>query len=85
MTEPRKVGRRLPSNRALHKRLLAEMRHKQECNNDPFAKDVCEGIYGDRVDSNLGLVEALRAVYALVGQDKQVRKIIEDAIEEHGI
>lgn len=33
----------------------------------------------------LGLVEALRAVYALVGQNKQVRKIIEDAIEEHGI
>jgi len=77
---------RLPSNAALLKRLLAEMKHKQECNDDPeYTKAVCEGTYGDRVESNLGLVEALRAVYALVGQNRQVRKIIEDAIEEHGI
>lgn len=79
------MSKKLPSNRALLLRLLAEMKHKQECLDDKYAKDVCDGIYGDRVDSNLGLVEALRAVYALVGQNKQVRKIIEDAIQEHGI
>lgn len=75
------------SNRELHKRLLSELKklHDKECRGDKYAASVCEGIYCDRVDSNLALTEALRAVYALVGQNKQVRKIIEEAIEEHGI
>lgn len=74
-----------PTNTELLNRLLTEMKHKKECNIDSFTKDVCEGIYIDRVNSNLGLTEALRAVYALVGQDKQIKKIIENAINEHGI
>lgn len=59
--------------------------HVGECSTDEFARQVCEGIYKDRCDNNLALCEALRAVYALSGEDKQIKKIVHDAIREHGI
>ena len=52
---------------------------------DKSSADVCEGIYQDRLDDNLALCEALRAVLALAGEDAQIAKIIEDVIEERGI
>lgn len=42
-------------------------------------------MYIEKLNDNRKLCEALRAVYALVGEDKQIKKIVEDAISEHGI
>lgn len=61
------------------------VKHVGECAHDESARQVCEGIYRDRVDDNLKLCEALRAVYTLVGQNKEVAKIVHDAIRDHGI
>lgn len=60
-------------------------RHVGECAIDEKAREVCEGVYLDRVDDNLALCEALRAVYALAGENKQVQIIVNDAIRDHGI
>jgi hypothetical protein len=62
-----------------------QYRHVGECATDEIARQVCEGIYKDRCDDNLALCEALRAVYALAGEDKQIEKIVHDAIAKHGI
>lgn len=62
-----------------------QYRHVGECATDEISRQVCEGIYKDRCDDNLALCEALRAVYALYGEDKQVEKIVHDAIRQHGI
>ena len=50
---------------------------------DPY--DVNQGMYADRCDDNLALCEALRAVFALAGEDKQIARIVEEAIREHGL
>lgn len=61
------------------------MQHTGECATDDISRQVCEDIYRERCDDNLALCEALRAVYALYGEDKQVKKIVHDAIKAHGI
>jgi hypothetical protein len=60
-------------------------RHVGECATDDIARQVCEAIYEERVADNLALCEALRAVYALYGEDKQVKTIVHDAIRKHGV
>lgn len=64
--------------------LRQRKKHGTECEGDRYAKDVCEGMYAEKCDDVIGLCEALRAVLALVGEDKLVRKIVEEAISEHG-
>ena len=61
-----------------------DMQHSGECLTDQASRDVCDGMYVDKCDDVLGLCEALRAVLALAGEDPQVRKIVDDAIAEHG-
>ena len=46
------------------------------------ARSVCEGMYADKENEKLRLREALRAVYALAGENPDVRKIINDALDE---
>lgn len=58
--------------------------HNAECHSDQYAKDVCVGMYAEKCDDVIGLCEALRAVLSLVGEDKQVRKIVDEAIRAHG-
>ena len=60
-------------------------KHVGECATDEISRQVCEDIYKDRCDDNLALCEALRAVYALTGEDKEIKKIVHDAIKQHGI
>lgn len=62
-----------------------ELVHSGECLSDERTRDVCEGIYIDRLNDNLQLCAALRAVYAIAGEDQQVRKIVEEALEQHGV
>jgi len=62
-----------------------KVKHIGECAHDEIARQVCDGIYQDRVDDNLKLCEALRAVYTLCGENKEVAKIVHDAIRDHGI
>lgn len=64
---------------------LSKMRHVGDCATDEFARQVCEGMYVERVQDNLALCEALRAVYALVGENEAVAKTVHDAIREHGV
>lgn len=52
---------------------------------DEYSLQVYEGMYRDRTDDNLKLCEALRAVYTLCGENKEIEKIVHDAIREHGI
>ena len=58
--------------------------HVEECAHDPSARDVCVGLYIEKCDDVIGLCEALRAVLALAGESAEVRKIVEEAIAEHG-
>jgi hypothetical protein len=66
---------------------VAITRHRGECETNESAREVCEGIYAQRTDEVLGLVEALGAIRTLFGgrseQAKAVTKIIDDAIKEH--
>lgn len=65
--------------------LLKQRRHHGgECERDRYARDVCEGMYAEKCDDVIGLCEALRAVLALAGEDAEVRRVIEEAIAEHG-
>ena len=59
--------------------------YKQYAGNPDDAHDIHGGMYADRCEDNLALCEALRAAFALAGEDKQVEKIINDAIQEHGL
>lgn len=77
-------GRAYPANQLKQAR-KAQFRHVGECATDETARQVCEGIYADRVNDNLALCEALRAVYALTGENKEIKKIVHDAIRQHGI
>jgi hypothetical protein len=65
--------------------MAPQFTHVRGCATDEMAREVCEGLYWDRTRDNLALCEALRAVYALAGQDKQIAKIIQDALREHGV
>lgn len=60
---------------------------KHDCSDDAISQGVCEGLYQDRTDECLGLVEALQAVIGLCGgydeQMKAITKICQDAITEH--
>lgn len=60
------------------------LRHSGECLTDPFAKDVCEGMYAEQVDEILKLQEALTAVYSLAGEDPAIAEICRKAIIETG-
>lgn len=65
--------------------LLRQRRiHGEECEHDRYARDVCEGMYAEKCDDVIGLCEALRAVLALAGESPEVRRVIEEAIAEHG-
>lgn len=59
-------------------------KHVGDCASDEASRMVCEGIYIDKVDDCLELVEALRAVRTMAGENPEVVKIIDKAIEEHG-
>lgn len=65
-------------------RLKQRKVHNAECQADSSARDVCEGMYAEKCDDVIGLCEALRAVLALAGESAEVRKIVDDAIAEHG-
>ena len=60
------------------------MKHVGECATDILAKEVCEDEYAKKVDQVLELQDALRAVYALAGENPEIAKICLDAIEETG-
>lgn len=55
-----------------------------DCTADPYAIDVSEGMYAEKCDDVLKLQEALRAVYALAGEDTEIAKIVHEAIAETG-
>ena len=55
-------------------------RHKDE--EGAAARSVCEGMYAAKEDEKLRLKAALRAVYALAGENPEVRKIINEALDE---
>lgn len=61
------------------------IKHVGECAADPIAEQVCDAIYQERTDDNLALCEALRAIYALCGEDEQIVKIINDALQDYGV
>jgi hypothetical protein len=58
--------------------------HDDECKNDLYARSVCEGMWADKCDDVMALVAALRAVYALCGESRDVERIVHEAIAEHG-
>ena len=59
-------------------------KHDGECATEESARTVCEGMYMEKCNDVHELCAALRAVYALAGESAEVRKIVEDAIREHG-
>ena len=58
--------------------------HSGECEHDTYSRDVCEGMWQEKCDDVIGLCDALRAVLALAGENKEVRAIVEKAIADHG-
>lgn len=58
--------------------------HCGECADDRYARDVCDGMWEEKCDDVIALCEALRAVLALAGENKEVRAIVEKAISDHG-
>jgi hypothetical protein len=64
--------------------VLRELDHHSG-HEDKYEEDVCAGIYTQRVDDNIALCEALRAVLALCGENKEVNEIIETVLEDHGL
>lgn len=52
------------------------------CKNDTYAQDVCTGTYQEKVDEVLGLLEALRAIYALTGENNEVRALYENIMRD---
>lgn len=57
--------------------------HKDQTEEGKAARSVCEGMYAAKEAEKQRLKEALRAVYALAGEDPQVRKIVNDALGEY--
>lgn len=64
--------------------LKQKQKHSGECRTDRYSRDVCDGMYEEKCDDVIGLCEALRAVLALAGESAEIRKVVEDAITEHG-
>ena len=58
--------------------------HDRECTNDHYARSVCDGMWIDKCDDVNAMVEALQAVYALAGQNKEVARIVNETIAKHG-
>ena len=58
--------------------------HDDECTNDLYARSVCEGMLADKCDDVIALVDALRAVYSLAGENMDVKRIVHEAIAKHG-
>ena len=56
--------------------------HKHQDEKGDAARSVCEGMYSAKEDEKLRLKEALRAVYALAGENPEVRRIVNDALDE---
>ena len=71
--------------KAIVNTVLAKMpkEHGGDCTVDIYALSVCEGMYSEKEGEKLELVEALRAVYALAGEDEQVRKVIDTALADY--
>lgn len=57
--------------------------HSGDCLDDDDTLSTCESIYVGRLNDNIQLCAALRAVYAIAGEDPQVRRIVEDALNEY--
>lgn len=45
---------------------------------------MCEGLRVDKCDDVIALVEALKAVYSLAGENFDVKRIVHEAIAKHG-
>ena len=56
--------------------------HKNQDEEGEAARSVCEEMYSAKEDEKLRLKEALRAVYALAGENPEVRRIINTALDE---
>lgn len=54
------------------------------CKDDESARAVCDGMYLDKCDDVNELCAALRAVYAIAGENPEVKRIVHDAIRDHG-
>ena len=66
--------------------LLKQVRqHGRACQNDQSAQDVCDGTYMEKVEDVIQLSEALRGVLALAGENREIARIIETALEDHGL
>lgn len=64
---------------------MEKCKHDGEyCKNDELAQSVCDGMWIDKCNDVHELCNALNAVYAIAGENPEVRKIVHDAIREHG-
>jgi len=59
--------------------------HGHKCQNDQSAQDVCDGTYIEKVEDVIQLSEALRGVLALAGENREIARVIETALESHGL
>lgn len=57
--------------------------HGPTCSADRSALEVCEGVYADKVDECMGLVETIRAIYALAGENPQIKNLVDEALIEY--
>lgn len=57
--------------------------HGRTCLDDRSAMEVCEGVYADKVDECMGLVETIRAIYALAGENPQIKNLVDEALIEY--
>ena len=60
------------------------MKHTRSCAIDKFARDVCEGMYAEKLDHILMLHETLQGVYSLVGENPQIEVLCRDAVLQTG-
>jgi hypothetical protein len=75
LNDPQRVRRSLQA---------AWLNHNGDCVTDPHARAVCEGMYIEKCDDVLSLVDALNAVYSLAGESAEVARITQAAIRKHG-
>lgn len=71
--------------RAIINTVLAaqDKEHGKNCQEDLSARDVCEGMYIDKVDECLRLVSVIRSIYALVGEDEEIKNLVDGALLEY--
>lgn len=60
-------------------------RHGGACLADESARSVCDGTYHDKIDAVISLCDTIREIYALVGEDQTISKIVNDALRRHEI